>query len=90
MKKDRTLQALFSFQGFKAAQRLVGKFGDSKARIIVLARQKKRQFVQVMANGIRVVMTGSSVSHGMWTRSITEFMYVMKDGESPALSVACE
>jgi hypothetical protein len=40
MNKYKTLQALFSFKGFKAAPGLVGKFGDFKARIIVLVRQK--------------------------------------------------
>jgi len=57
MKKDKTLQELFSVFGFKAAKQLEGMFGDPKARIISLARQKKRLSVLVAANDIRPAMT---------------------------------
>jgi hypothetical protein len=41
MKKNKTLLDLFSFPGFKAKSILIGKFGDHKARIVMLRRQKK-------------------------------------------------
>jgi hypothetical protein len=45
MKKARTLQELFSFNGFKAKRQLEGKFGEPKLRIVQLERKKKRQAV---------------------------------------------
>lgn len=46
MKKARTLRELFSFPGFYAQRQLQGVFGDAKARIVELRRQKKEQSVQ--------------------------------------------
>jgi len=80
MKKNKTLQQLFSFIGFKTGKQLEGKFGDPKARIISLARQKKRLNVLVVANDIRVAMTVKFVKRVIWTQRIIEYIYVMKDG----------
>ena len=46
MKKARTLRELFSFPGFYAHRQLQGVFGDPKARIVELRRQKKELSVQ--------------------------------------------
>ena len=80
MKRDKTLQELFSFSGFKAAKRLAGKFGDPKARIIILTRQKKLLNVLAAARSTRLVMIVKFVKHGIWMRQITESMCVMNDG----------
>jgi len=80
MKKNKTLQELFSFPGFKATNRLQGKFGDHRARIIVLTRRKKRHNVQGAANVIRHTTTVKSVKYAIWIQRIIEFICVMKGG----------
>ena len=45
MKHHKTLQALFSFPGFRAKQNLQGKFGSPKTRIVELVRRKKQRYV---------------------------------------------
>ncbi len=85
MKRNKTLQQLFSFCGFKAAKQLEGKFGDPKARIIHLVRQKKRLNVLVVANDTRLAMIVKFVKRVIWTQQIIEYIYVMKDGVCPVL-----
>lgn len=48
MKQARTLRELFSLKGFITSSNLIGKFGDSLARIITLRRQKKQLHVLVV------------------------------------------
>ena len=83
MKKYKTLQELFSFRGFKAATQLEGKFGDPKARIITLTRQKKRLSVLVAASDTMLAMIVKFVKCEIWTRQIIEYMYAMKGGVCP-------
>jgi hypothetical protein len=80
MKKNKTLQQMFSFIGFKAGMKLEGKYGDPKARIISLTRQKKRLNVLVAANELGLAMILKFVKHAIWTLQIIEYTYVMKDG----------
>jgi hypothetical protein len=77
MKKNKTLQELFSFHGFKANKRLQGKFGDSKARIVLLTRQKKRLYVLVAGIVINPIMIIKNVKYGILMRQITECMFAM-------------
>jgi hypothetical protein len=49
VKKTGTLQKLFSFPGFNAQGKLKGVFGDPKARIVELRRQKKERYAQGVA-----------------------------------------
>jgi hypothetical protein len=46
VKETKTLRELFSFPGFYAKQQLQGVFGDPKARIVELKRQKKERYAQ--------------------------------------------
>lgn len=85
MKEDKTLQELFSFRGFKAAARLEGKFGDPKARIITLTRQKKQLSVLAAASDTKLAMIEKFVKYEIWMRQIIEYMYAMKGGAYPAL-----
>jgi hypothetical protein len=75
MKKARTLRELFSFPGFYTQRQLQGVFGDPKARIVQLKRQKKAQSVQGVGRatadttiqkydryGIRMRWNGESIS----------------------------
>ena len=55
MKQARTLRELFSFPGFYAMNRLEGVFGDPKARIVELKRQKKEQYAQDVGRAIAVI-----------------------------------
>ena len=55
MKKARTLRELFSFPGFYAQRQLQGVFGDPKARIVELKRQKKEPYVQVAGKVIAAI-----------------------------------
>lgn len=85
MKKDKTLQELFSFCGFRAAKQLEGVFGDPRARIITLTRQKKRLSVPAAVNDIGHAMIAKFAKRVIWTQQITEYMYVTKDGVCTAL-----
>ena len=83
MKHGRTLSELFSFPGFRARLQLSGLFGDPQARIVDLARRKKRWCVRDVAAGtvgtttarcvgcgIRMRLAGAStcaLSSGAWT-----------------------
>jgi hypothetical protein len=78
MKRNRTLEELFSFSGFRAMKGLEGKFGDPKARIIKLKRQKKRSVVQVAVRAIKAITIARRVKRGMWMQRVIECMYVLK------------
>ncbi len=62
MKKNKTLRELFSFPGFKACNKLEGKFGDPISRVIVLVREKKQQIAHPAENEIKVIMIKKYVS----------------------------
>lgn len=81
MNKNKTLQELFSFPGFKATKQLQGKFGDPKARIIVLGRQKKLLNVLVVINATKYITIARFVKHAIWMPLIIELFCAMKDGE---------
>jgi len=85
MKADKTLQELFSFSGFKASTQLEGKFGDPKARIITLTRQKKRLSALGAANDTKLAIIVKFAKREIWTQQIIEYMYATKDGVCPAL-----
>jgi hypothetical protein len=78
MDKNKTLLELFSFPGFKAKSYLKGKFGDHKARIVMLTRQKKLQNAQDAEK---------NVNHATLMLQTIECMYAMKKGVSNAQSV---
>lgn len=61
MKKNRTIQELFSFPGFKARKRIQGMFGDKQVRIILLDRQKKLLSALPVASDAKPIMIGSSI-----------------------------
>lgn len=66
MKTETTLNALYSFPGFRALSKLKGVLGDPKARVIVLdRRQKKRPAHVVTLAGVS--MTAFITRSGTWT-----------------------
>jgi hypothetical protein len=90
MKRNRTLQELFSFPGFRAMKGLEGKFGDPKARIIKLKREKKRRAVQVADRDIERITIARRAKHGMWMQRDIACMYVLKGVELIARGAVCE
>jgi len=59
MKTKTTLNALYSFPGFRARSRLKGILGDAPARIITLKRRQKKLFAQPAAPYIMAITTSS-------------------------------
>ena len=86
MKHKKTLKELFSFNGFKADGKLLGKFGDPKARIIVLTRQKKPLYALAVGGVKKLTMTGRNVNPAIWTWQTTEFMFAMNADVYPVQS----
>lgn len=80
MKKNKTLQELFSFPGFKARKRIQGIFGDKYARIILLNRQKKQLSALSVANDARLITTASFVMLATLMQQIIGCMCDMKGG----------
>lgn len=80
MKKVRTLRELFSFPGFYAMSRLEGVFGDPKARIVELKRQKKEQYAQVVVRATRVITMLKIEKHEIWTHWDGEFIFTINNG----------
>jgi hypothetical protein len=87
MKKNKTLQALFSFPGFKAMKHLQGKFGDHRARIVKLRRQKKQQNALDAANITEAFMIAKCAKHETWMLQTIDSMCAMKGGACLAQSV---
>ena len=58
MQHTKTLSAFFSFPGFRARSRLQGVFGDPRARLVVVVRQKKRRCVSAVEPGRGPSTTG--------------------------------
>lgn len=81
MKKVKTLKELFSFPGFIAQSSLEGVFGDHKARIITLKRQKKRLNVQVAESGTEVIMTTKKNRREILMQEAIEYTCDLNNGE---------
>jgi hypothetical protein len=55
MKKTKRLLDEYRFPGFRPSAKIKGKFGDPRALIIPLARQKKRYVVVEKATGVIMI-----------------------------------
>jgi len=80
MKKARTLRELFSFQGFIAKSQLEGQFGDSKSRIVVLERRKKRRSALNVVLVLEIITIEKLVALVIAMRKAIVFICAMKDG----------
>lgn len=78
MKKNKTILELFSFPGFKAKSFLKGKFGDHKARTVLLRRQKKLLYVQAAVNNINHFMIEKNANLEILMRQTIVFICAMK------------
>jgi len=87
MDTNKTLLELFSFSGFRAKNFLKGKFGDHKARVIKLQRQKKQQNVLDVVNDTEVSMIAKNVNHEILMLQTIEYMFVMRRDVSNARDV---
>ena len=81
MKEVRTLKELFSLPGFSAQGKLKGIFGDSKARIVELKRQKKERYAQDVGNVIAVITTQRFDKYEISMRRDGGFLSVMNSAE---------
>lgn len=57
MGKNRSLQDEYRFPGFRPKAGIKGVFGDSKVRVIKLERTQKKQYVELVAEGIGAITT---------------------------------
>ena len=90
MKQKRTLQELFSKPGFRAQSRLLGRFGEAKASIIVLRRRKKRASALDVERVTSVTTTRKWRRREIWTQAIVEYIFNLNAVEYAASGVACE
>ncbi len=60
MSKDKRLSDAYGFSGFVPLQIVKGIFGDPKARVIILKRRTKKQFVPHVARRTGVFMIAKS------------------------------
>ena len=81
MKETRTLQELFSFPGFYAERQLAGVFGDPKARIVELKRQKKERYAQDVARATAAITIPKLVRLGISMRWDGAFIFAMSNAE---------
>ena len=81
MEKARTLEALFSFPGFIAKNKLKGKFGDPKVRFIDLERKKKPLPALFVDLTLKPFMTEKFVLHVIVMQKAIKSIFVMKDVE---------
>lgn len=79
MKHARTLRELFSFKGFIAKSELEGRFGDPKARVVVLKRQKKQPSVPSAALSIEAITTAEFVVYVIVMPKVIAYIFAMKD-----------
>ena len=88
MKSTRTLSELFSFNGFRAKATLTGKFGDPKARIVTLARRKKRVSALAVKPVTVATMIVSYARLAIWMPLAFGYILVTRDGVCVAQGVA--
>ena len=84
MKSVRTLREMFSLKGFVARSELQGKFGDPKARIIELRRQKKRRLVLNVEQVIEAITIESFPACAVVMRWVIAFIFTMNGDVSIA------
>lgn len=87
MKNSRTLCEMFSSKGFAAKNKLKGKFGDPKVRVITLRRQKKQRSVLCVEQNIEVIMIAEFVMYAIVMQKVIAFIFAMRDGECIAENV---
>lgn len=56
MRKTKRLLDEYRFPGFRPNAKIKGKFGDSRARIILLERRQKKRHVAVAEQFIKAIM----------------------------------
>ena len=61
MIKQKRLSDAYRFPGFRPDQKVIGIFGDPKARVIRLKRIEKKHVVRTVAESIGAFMTAKNV-----------------------------
>ncbi len=75
MKTQTSLNALYSFPGFRARSRLKGILGDSHARVVTLMRRQKKRCAAHAARLLAASTTARAIKYGMWTRAAHGFTW---------------
>ncbi len=81
MKQTRTLRELFSLSGFNAQSQLQGVFGDPKARMIELKRQKKDRVAQDVATATGIITIPNCDKYEISMRRDGGPIFAMSKGE---------
>ena len=84
MSKHKRLSDAYGFSGFSALQIVKGIFGDPKARVIILKRRTKKQFVQPVERRTRVFMIVKSAMCATSPVAIHGYFWNWKYAESNA------
>jgi hypothetical protein len=87
VKERRTLRELFSFPGFYAQGQLKGVFGDPKARIVELRRQKKGRYVPDVVGAIAAITIANSDKCEILMLWDGAFMSALNNDELSVLAV---
>lgn len=74
MTEQRRLTDAYRFRGFKPQQKVVGVFGDPKARVIRLKRTQKKLHARRAVNLHQVIMTKRTIGYAIFHAAITEFI----------------
>jgi len=85
MRKTKRLLDEYRFPGFRPIAKIMGKFGDSRARIIHLKRQKKLYAVVDKSTGL--IMTVKHVLCAICRAAQCEYIWKWKYAELTANDV---
>jgi len=80
MQKTRRLQDEYRFPGFRPQSAIKGIFGDSHARVVVLKRRKKKQFVRVAERFTEVSTTSGYERSGIFLAAGSECFWSSRCG----------
>ena len=78
MSKYKRLTDAYQFPGFQPQLRVVGVFGDPKARVIRLKRVEKKHVVQTVVGSIEASMTTKSDVYGIFPVETQESILIWK------------
>jgi hypothetical protein len=87
-RKFRRLADAYTFPGFRPLARVVGMFGDPRARLVTLVRRGKKRSAGAAARFIAVGTIAGAAAHGICPAAATASSWTWKSGASTASAVA--
>jgi len=76
------------FSGFRPLARVVGMFGDPRARLVTLVRRGKKRSVGAVAPFTAAGTTAGAAAHGICPAAATASTWTSRSGASTAAAVA--